>query len=412
MFNINGKLDSRALNGWTVVVTGAGGGIGYEAARSLCALGANVIIAEINQPNGQWAAKQLQTQFGEDRVIFVHTDVGDEQQVARLRTAAEQSFGQVDAVLNNATLAPLGAVQDLPIQDWDASYRVNLRAPALMATTFLPGMLRRRRGVFACVSSVGLAYMAAYESLKAAQVHLAASLDVELEGSGVYAFTIGPGFVPTQTALDAIPRLATLMGKPLAELQALVKNQIISIEAAGAGFALAIAFAERYHGQEISSIQVLGDAGIDWQTPAEHRLESADLPGSIDSGQIQATLETCRKVRATLAEQSAGWKERSIFERQWMARMFRSKAGMPVEEWLDRLAGLERSLAGFDCSALTSQKLPLGALARFYVELANSARGYFRDPSQRQEYMAIVNGWQADVESLKASLDQIIGEQA
>jgi len=412
MFITSSKLDSQALTGWTVVVTGSGGGIGYEAARSLCALGANVVIAEINQSNGQWAARQLQTQFGEDRIIFTHTDVGDEQQVAQLKTAAEQRFGHVDAVLNNATLAPLGAVQDLPIQDWDASYRVNLRAPALLAKAFIPDMLVRRRGVFACISSAGLAYMAAYESLKAAQVHLAASLDAELEGSGVYAFTIGPGFVPTQTALDAIPRLATLMGKPLAELQALLTTQTISIEAAGAGFALAIAFAERYHGQEISSMQVLGDAGIAWQTPDERHLERPDFSGSIDPTQIQAALESCRKVRATLAEQSSGWKERSIFERQWMVRLFRSKARMPVDEWLDRLAGLERSLAAPDFTALTSQKLPLAALARFYAELANSARGYLRDPSQRQEYLAIVNGWQADVESLEASLNLIVGEQA
>ena len=83
MFITSSILDSQALTGWTVVVTGSGGGIGYEAARSLCALGANVVIAEINQSNGQWAASQLQTQFGEERVIFTHTDVGDEQQVAR-----------------------------------------------------------------------------------------------------------------------------------------------------------------------------------------------------------------------------------------------------------------------------------------------------------------------------------------
>ena len=75
------KLKPDALRGETVIVTGAGGGIGYEAARALLWLGANVVIAEINQPIGRMAEVTLEKEFGKDRVLFVTTDVGDETSV-------------------------------------------------------------------------------------------------------------------------------------------------------------------------------------------------------------------------------------------------------------------------------------------------------------------------------------------
>ena len=126
-------LKANTLSGETVVITGAGGGIGYETARALLWLGANVVIAEINGTNGAQAEATLAAEFEPRRVGFVCTDVGDEASVQSLYQRSVQRFGKVDVVINNATIAVLGAVTDLPIEDWDASYRVNLRGPVLMA---------------------------------------------------------------------------------------------------------------------------------------------------------------------------------------------------------------------------------------------------------------------------------------
>jgi NAD(P)-dependent dehydrogenase (short-subunit alcohol dehydrogenase family) len=152
-------LKQDALRGETVIVTGAGGGIGYEAARALLWLGANVIIAEVNQQNGRHAEVKLEKEFGKDRVLFVATDVGDEESVRNLYSLSMLSFGKVDAVINNATIAVLGKVIDLSIEEWDRSYQVNLRGPVLMAKTILPDMLKRDHGVFVCVSSTGTAFL-------------------------------------------------------------------------------------------------------------------------------------------------------------------------------------------------------------------------------------------------------------
>ena len=93
-------LKQDALRGKTVVVTGAGGGIGYEAARALLWLGANVVIAEIDQQNGRLAEVILEKEFGKDRVIFVQTDVGEEASVQNLYRLSMMAFGKADAVIN------------------------------------------------------------------------------------------------------------------------------------------------------------------------------------------------------------------------------------------------------------------------------------------------------------------------
>ncbi len=250
-------LKQDALQGETVIVTGAGGGIGYEAARALLWLGANVIIAEINHQNGRKAECILEAEFGKDRVLFVQTDVGDEASVKNLYTLSSMAFGKVDAVINNATIAVLGQVKDLAIEEWDKSYHVNLRGPVLMAKTFLPDMMERDHSVFACVSSTGTAFLGGYETFKAAQVHLANTLDAELEGAHVIAYTIGPGLVPTETASKAVAQLAPQMGMSVEAFFEMNKGAVLSVEEAGTGFAVSVVFAEKFRGQEISSMQAL-----------------------------------------------------------------------------------------------------------------------------------------------------------
>lgn len=380
-----------ALRGDTVIVTGAGGGIGYEAARALLWLGADVVIAEINRQKGRKAAHALEEEFGKDRLLFVATDVGDEASVKNLYKLSTLSFGKVDAVINNATIAVLGQVKDLPIEEWDRSYHVNLRGPVLMAKTFLPDMIERNHGVFACVSSTGTAFLGGYETFKAAQVQLANTLDAELEGSDVIAYTIGPGLVPTETAQKAVGELAPQMGMTVHEFFEMNKGAVLSVEEAGAGFALSVVFAKKFRGQEISSIQALKAADINFGSG-----ETADDPAEINSDKRKQAQALCEAVRGTLKEQSEGWKSRSLFERQWVIRDFKKTAGMPVEEWLLTLERLEEGLRGQ--GAVT--RPPVEKLAGYYEHLAELAKGYERDTAKLEENLRHIYGWRDEVEQL------------
>lgn len=384
-------LAPDTLGGKTVIVTGAGGGIGYEAARALLWLGANVVIAEIIQQNGQKAAQTLEEEFGKGRVLFVATDVGDEASVKALYDQSMLAFGKVDAIINNATIAVLGQVKDLPIEEWDRSYHVNLRGPVLMAKTFLPDMIERNHGVFACVSSTGTAYLGGYETFKAAQVHLANTLDAELEGTNVYAYAIGPGLVPTETAQKAVSQLAPLMGMNVNDFYEMNKSAVLSVEEAGAGFAVSVVLAEKFRGQEISSMQALKAADINFGA-AQGDTDAAEI-SSDDRKQAQVL---CKTVLKTLKEQSEGWKKRSLFERQWVLRDFKKTAGMPVEEWLSTLERLVENLGGE--GVLTPP--PLEKLAAYYEHLADLAKGFERDAAKLEENLRHVYRWRDEAAQL------------
>jgi NAD(P)-dependent dehydrogenase (short-subunit alcohol dehydrogenase family) len=388
-------LKQDALRGETVIVTGAGSGIGFEAARALLWLGANVVIAEIHQPSGRKAEVTLEQEFGKDRVLFVATDVGEEGSVRNLYNLSVLAFGKVDAVINNATIAVLGRVTDVAIEDWDRSYRVNLRGPVLMARTFLPDMIQRDHGVFACVSSTGTAFLGGYETFKAAQVHLANTLDAELESTKVNAYTIGPGLVPTDTASKAVAQLAPQMGMSVEQFFEMNKAAVLSVEEAGAGFAVSVVFAQKFRGQEISSIQALKAADINFGSA-----EAEKVSATIEPVKREQARALCEAVYVTLKEQSDGWKSRSLFERQWVIRDFKKTAGMPVEEWLLSLQNLKKNLAGKG----TVTPPPLDKLAGYYEHLADLAKGYEKDPARLEESLQHVYGWRDEVRELKMAL--------
>ena len=73
---------------------------------------------------------------------------------------------------------------------------------------------------------------------------------------------------------------------------------------------------------------------------------------------------------------------------------------MPVDEWLRLLAQLEDALSRRDTEALAATQAPLRRLADYYKHLYEMAKGYVKDPAKREEQLAIVKGWQEEVEQL------------
>jgi NAD(P)-dependent dehydrogenase (short-subunit alcohol dehydrogenase family) len=126
-------LAQDSLKDQVVIITGAGRGIGYEAARALLWLGANVVIAEVDEETGKSAAENLEREFGRDKALFVKTDVGSDKDVENLAKEVLGKWGKVDIVLNNAPVFPMGEVKDTPVDKWDFRYHVNLRGPVLLA---------------------------------------------------------------------------------------------------------------------------------------------------------------------------------------------------------------------------------------------------------------------------------------
>ncbi len=394
-----GNLSRDSLKGEVAIVTGAGRGIGFEAARALIWLGANVAIAEVNEDNGKTVAQILEKEFGSGKAIFIRTDVGNDEDIQRLVKEVLKKWGKVDIILNNATVFSMGPIRDTQIEKWDLSYRVNLRGPVILAQTFLPDMIKRKHGVIVCVSSSGAApFMGAYEVLKTAQGELATTIDSEVEDTGVYAFTIGPGIVKTPGFIEGGGQVAAFMGKTLDQLIEMNKNFEITPEAAGVGFAAAIALAEKFHGQETSSIQALKAIGIELGLEEETRQPEAKAQ-TTDRKQL---LEVYQPVMKTYSEQSEGWKSRNLFQKQWIFRDFKKETNMSVDEMLSQLQTLGDNI---ETGAPTARfRDTLNRLHDYYTHQQQVMKGFEKIQKKQIENNAIMEGWKCDIKELIAAL--------
>jgi NAD(P)-dependent dehydrogenase (short-subunit alcohol dehydrogenase family) len=400
-----GMFGRETLKGEVAVVTGAGRGIGYETARALVWLGANVIIAEINEKNGKSAEEAINSEFGADKALFIQTDIGKEEDINQLAEAAQKKYGKIDIVLNNATVFPMGAVKDTTITAWDQSYQVNLRGPILLAKKLLPAMLERKHGIFVCVSSSGAApFMGPYEVFKTAQVELANTLSGELERSGVFAFTIGPGISKTPGFIEGGGKVASLMGMSLDELFELNKNAQISPEAAGIGFALAIAQAQKYHGQETSSIQVLREANIPFgeeETAEKPKATLKEPEAPLKVVENRSVGELYQAVLKTFMTQSEGWKKRNLFERQWVSRDFKKNTGVSIDEMQTTLKALGDKLAP---NAPNEYIEAINKIADYYIHQQEQLKGFEKNQQKLAENLKIIDSWVADAKALVQGL--------
>ncbi len=386
-----GNLPRDSLKDTVAVVTGAGRGIGYEIARGLIWLGAKVVIAEVDEKNGAAAAENLNSKFCAEKALFVKTDVGNEKEVEALAEQVAAKWGKVDIVVNNAAVFPVGAVKDTPVDAWDLSYRVNLRGPVLLARVFLPEMIKRKYGVFACVSSSGtVPFMGAYETLKTAQVKLINTIATEVEDRGVYVFTIEPGAVMSPGFLESNRLVRNLTGLTLKQLLA-INNQVeISTEAAGVGVAGAVALASRYHGQETSSLQLLQAMGI--QIGEEK--ENPKTKG-VDTKPVYAAFQSVLK---TYIKQSEGWKSCNLFRRQWLAREFKRNTGLSIDEMHNTLITLGKCLEMK--TSVTEFVEPLKKLADYYGYQQELLRGLAKFSKKAAENLQIIEGWICEVNAL------------
>ena len=383
-----------AMEGRTVLLTGGGGGIGLEAVRAFVWMGARVAVAELVPERIASAEAALREEFPDldGRVRFYQADLSRQEQLAAALEQIERDFGCPDVVFNNAAAVRLGAVEEVGLAGWDNGYAVNLRAPLALTEAFLPAMKRRGSGAFVFVSSTGAApYMGAYEVFKTAQVELANTLAMELEGSGVSAYTIGPGLVRTETAAAAIAIVAKNMGMTTEEFYRMNESHILDAQSAGWGFALSALDPRRYHGQEIGSIQVLIDYGVAEDDEAAEPSASVDLP---------AAQEALARIRRTFDEQHAGWRAMNLFERQWVFRDFKKSMELSAEQAGVLLAKLEGAAA----PELAANRGFFERLHGYWAHQLQLMRGFERNPAKLAENSRIIQGWMDDIASLLACL--------
>ncbi len=385
----------NSLRGKTVLLTGAGGGIGFEAAKMFAHMGARIIIAEIDRIKGIQAEQYINKLYCEKLAKFYEIDLSDKLQINKISEYIFKNYGCPDIIFNNATITKIGAVDEVSSDFWDKSYAVNFRAPLIFTQKFLPKMKEQNNGIIVFVSSSGASpFMGAYEVFKTAQVELCNTLAMELEGTNVYTYTIGPGLVKTKTAMDAIKIVASKMGMSTEEFYNMNSTHILDVESAGVGFALSTKNANAYNGQEIGSIQVL----MDFQLIGDDKKNTAMV--SLNESASKEVLLYMGKIFSTFTEQYHGWKSMNIFEKQWVLRDFKKYMALSAEQALEKLKLLDNEVHNGNYQIIYDEKAFFEKLKEYWKHQLKLLQSYEKNKSKLEESTLFIKSWIVDIETI------------
>jgi hypothetical protein len=186
--------------------------------------------------------------------------------------------------------------------------------------------------------------------------------------------------------MKAIEKVAAQMDMTQDAFYEMNAKHILDAESAGVGFALAVAQAKNYNGQETSSIQVLLSSGL---------IEGEDnnAPEAL-SGADAAQLETLIKnVIRTYDEQYQGWLGRNVFERQWVLRDFKKVVKQAADEFKYALEGTAQMLGSGKAAPLSQKKDLFVRLKNYYAHQYDMLQGFEKNAARLEENSRIMQGW-------------------
>jgi len=193
------------LAGKACAVTGASRGIGREVARRLCAEGASVLlIARGRQALDEATAEcEIAGEAAGGRSASVALDVTDHDAGERIVAGAEERFGRLDVLVNNAGTARWRSLEEVPDADWQEAWELNVMASLRTMRAAVPGMRERGFGRIVNVASTAgkrpSALMPEYSVAKAAQLSLSRLFADRYAADGVLVNAVCPG--PTKSEL-------------------------------------------------------------------------------------------------------------------------------------------------------------------------------------------------------------------
>jgi 3-hydroxybutyrate dehydrogenase len=212
------------LKSRTAVVTGSTSGIGLAIARALAREGANVVI------NGFGTPEEIETEraaIEREFAVTAHYSTADMSRPAEIATMiadAEEAFGSVDVLINNAGVQFVSPVEDFPIDEWDRIIAINLSAAFHAMRAAIPGMKAKGWGRIISTASahslVASPFKAAYVAAKHGIAGLTKTAALELASFGITVNCISPGYVWTPLVENQIPDTMAARG--------LTRDQVIN----------------------------------------------------------------------------------------------------------------------------------------------------------------------------------------
>lgn len=203
---------SMSLDGAVAIVTGAARGMGAQHVRGLVGAGARVVATDVLDDPGRALADELG-----DAVMYRHLDVADADGWETVVAQAEEAWGPVKVLVNNAGVVMFGPLDALSPADWQRTIDINLTGVFLGMRGVIPSMKRANGGAIVNISSTaglqGYANLGAYVASKWGVRGLTKTAALELGPSNIRVNSIHPG--PIRTPMTDGLDLESVAGQPI-----------------------------------------------------------------------------------------------------------------------------------------------------------------------------------------------------
>lgn len=187
----------------TVIVTGAGSGIGRATAIRFAREGASVVLVGRTAETLKETAKEFpqdNTWIHTDNYLTVICDIGVQSQVEEMVQTAIDTFGKVDVLVNNAGKAIQGKITDLSTEDWNTAINTNLNGNFYVSKAVMPYLIATKGNIVNVSSLSGMGgdwNMAAYNAAKAGVTNLTRTLALDHGPDGVRVNAVNPSVTKT-----------------------------------------------------------------------------------------------------------------------------------------------------------------------------------------------------------------------
>ena len=186
------------LAGRVAIVTGAARGIGEGCAELFAEEGAKVIVADIQDEDGNKVVERIKNRGGE--AVYIHADIGNEDDIANLHQQTLDAYGTVDILINNAGVELFKDALSTSTEEWEYVMGVDLRGVFLCSRYCIPTMLDKGQGAIVNISSVHavqtIKSLAAYAAAKGGVDALTRQMSLDYAPK-VRINAIFPGFIAT-----------------------------------------------------------------------------------------------------------------------------------------------------------------------------------------------------------------------
>ncbi len=200
----------------TAVVTGSSSGIGLGIAKGLAGAGMNIVMNGIEPAEDvEQARAGLESEFG-IKAVYSRANMMKPEGAEELLALAEETFGRVDVLVNNAGIQFVSPVEEFPNEKWQAIINLNLSAAFYTTKGVVAGMKKRGWGRIINIASahglVASPYKSAYVAAKHGIVGFTKTIALETAEHGITVNAICPGYVWTPLVEKQIPDTAKARG--------------------------------------------------------------------------------------------------------------------------------------------------------------------------------------------------------